>query len=159
MSTFNKLMSTIVKPPPPPPTTRKFGGGGGGRDAYLIYKGKTPYTSRIKDKTTLVVFQRKDYAKTVRTILESHFIQYNAWPDLNEAMFSKITNERHGLLDIEYIDPFSIFDMCLRLNMNVCVVEDISEKNDKITIQCDLIDVEPRPETYRTTLEELYMAN
>ncbi len=76
---------------------------------------------------------------------------------MNEnTIFSKTMVEDFGLLDVEYIDPHRIFDMCLRLNVNVCVVDQIMERKNTVTVKCDVIDVEPRPETFRDVLEELY---
>lgn len=75
---------------------------------------------------------------------------------MNEAVFSKIITDDQGLLDIEYIDPYSIFDLCLQLNVNVCLVDNISERNNQVTVNCEIIEIEPRPETYWRILEDLY---
>lgn len=139
----------LTIPRPPPTKTNQWERG----QAYLIYKGKIPYTCRVKDKTTLVVFHHKEYAHFIRMFLETHFVQYNTWPNMVETSFGKAYD--HGLLDVEPIDPYSIFDMCLRLNVNACVVDEISETDNKVTVNCEIIEVEPRADTYRHVLEEL----
>lgn len=148
----------IITPPRLPPIT-KLGYGGKKNEAYLIYKGRVPYTTRVNDKTTLVVFNKPDYANFVRVFLESHFLQHKSWPNILNHENVSFVHDRvqdFGLLDVEYINPYSIFDMCLRLNVHACVVDNITEKNDRITIHCDFIEVEPRPDTYRYVLENIY---
>jgi hypothetical protein len=62
-----------------------------------------------------------------------------------------------NILDIVCVEPTDIFEMCLNLNVNACIVEDIEEFGNKVAIRCDIVDLEPRAETYRGVLESIYL--
>ncbi len=138
-----------------PPTLTTFSS----NHAYLIYHARVPYTCRVMDRTTLVVFPNINHAQFVRNALETYYAHHKTWPDMSnqEVFFNSRPDASMNILDIVCIDPNDIFNMCLKLNVNACVVEDIEEVGNKVAIKCDIIDLEPRAETYRDTLESIYL--
>jgi hypothetical protein len=138
-----------------PPTLTTFKSN---QDTYLIYNVRVPYTCRIMDRTTLVIFPNINHAHFIRNVLEAHYTQHKTWPDMtHKDLFFNLQHDTTNILDIVCVDPNDIFEMCLKLNVNACVVEDIEEFGNKVSIRCDIIDLEPRADTYRDTLESIYL--
>jgi hypothetical protein len=126
---------------------------------YLIYKRLVPYTCRAKDKTSLVIMANINHAYFVRNVLESHYAHTKTWPDIydNEIFFNFKHVSQNSILSINSINSTDIFDMCISMNLNACIIEDVTENKGEISVKCNVIEVQPRIDTYRNTLESIYL--
>lgn len=131
---------------------------GSNEQVYLIYKRLVPYTCRAKDKTSLVIISNINHAYFVRNVLESHYAHTKTWPDIYDSeLFFNFKHTHNGILRINPVNPNDIFDMCINMNVNACIVEDVSERKGVISVNCNVIEVQPRIDTYRNTLESIYL--
>lgn len=126
---------------------------------YLIYKRLIPYTCRAKDKTSLVIIANINHAYFVRNVLESHYAHNKTWPDIydSQIFFNFKHDTQNPILSINPMNPNDIFEMCITMNVNACIVDDVSENKGVISVKCNVIELQPRIDTYRKTLESIYL--
>lgn len=147
-------MATIVRPPVA--KTSFFPE----KRVFLVYNRTVPYTCRVNDRTSLVIFPEFSQAYLMSQMLESHYTTNKHWPDISDnKMLLNYRDVQKGLshLKIKPIDPYQIFHMCLRLNVNACVVEEMEESDNQLRIRCSVIDIYPSSEDFKMTLEDIYL--
>ena len=145
-------MAVITKPPPSITTFLD------GQRAYLVYNNKIPYTCRVNDRTSLVVFSELRYAYTISQLLEAHYNETKLWPDISKPEKLKLNKDLAiKRLKIKPIHVQSIFNLCLNLNVSACVIEDVVEEFDTLTIRSTVLDIYPSSDDFRANLENLYL--
>ena len=143
-------MAVLVKPPP----TAFFDG----QRAYLVYHKQIPYTCRVNDRTSLVVFAELKHAHTVCQLLETHYNETKMWPDITKPEKLKLNSDLAvKQLKIKPIHVQSIFQTCLNLNVNACIIEDVEESFDTLVIKSSIIDIYPSTDDFKANLESLYL--
>lgn len=127
---------------------------------FLVYNQNIPYTCRANDRSSLVIFPEFSQAYTISQILETHYATNKQWPDISDTnLFLNFRHPDKGLshLNIKPIDPFEIFQMCLKLNLSACIVDDIEESKNQLRVRCSVIDIFPSTDDFKTTLEDIYL--
>ncbi len=144
-------MAVLVKPPP----TAFLDG----HKAFVITNNKVPYTCRVNDRTSLVVFAEFHQAFTIAQLLESHYMENRTWPDItNPPGRLRLNNQIKPIhLRVKPIYVQSIFEECLRMNVSACIVEDVIEDNENLIIRSNMLDIHPSPEDFKGTLENIYL--
>lgn len=145
-------MAVIVKSPP----TAFLDG----HKAFLITNNKVPYTCRVNDRTSLVVFAEFHHAFTIAQLLEYHYVENKVWPDITNppGRLRLNTHIKPRYLRVSPIYVQSIFEECLKKNVSACIIEDIIENgDDNLVIRSNMLDIYPSPEDFKTTLEDIYL--
>lgn len=112
----------------------------------------------MNDRTSLVVFAELKHAYTVSQLLESHYNETKMWPDISKPEKLKLNKDLAvKRLKIKPIHVQSIFNTCVDLNVNACIVDDVIEEFDTLTIRSTVLDIYPSPDDFRANLESLYL--
>jgi hypothetical protein len=126
---------------------------------YSVRKNITPFTWRIKDKTTVVVFKNISHAITIASSLEKHFFHNKRWPDMTaESLELPHTNPKlPSILNIYEEDWNSLREYCTLWGVSCLTVEDITNKTSAIVFSGQLSSFEANDDMYKSFYEEIYL--
>lgn len=112
----------------------------------------------MNDRTSLVVFAELKHAYTVSQLLEAHYNETKIWPDITKPEKLKLNRDLAiKRLKIKPIHVQSIFQTCLNLNVNACIVDEVVENFDTLTIRSTVLEIYPSPDDFKANLENLYL--
>ena len=144
-------MAVLVKPP----LTAFLDG----HKAFVITNNKVPYTCRVNERTSLVVFAEFHQAFTIAQLLETHYVENKIWPDITRppGRLRLNTQIKPKHLRVKPIQVQSIFEECLKLNVSACIIEDVIEEHENLIIRSNMLDIFPSTDDFKTTLENIYL--